>query len=54
MREREDEMIERRSRNADAAFLGLLSAWSLLDWFWILAGILMLVAIFIFWLLGKF
>jgi hypothetical protein len=54
MRETKEEIVERRSRNADAAFVGLFRAWDLLDWLWILAGALLLVAIFILWLLGKF
>jgi lipoprotein signal peptidase len=48
-RETEEEMVERRSQNADAAFGFLLNAY---DWFWIVAGILIGLAVLALWLLG--
>ena len=52
MPETEEEMIERRSRNADAVFIGLAKAWDAWEWFWIIVGGLFLLGAFIFWLVG--
>ena len=49
--ETEEQKIQRRSQNADAAFVGLVTAMDLFDWLWILAGAVLLLAIFVFWLL---
>ncbi len=43
--ETEEEMIERRSQNADAAMGFLFSAY---DWFWILIGAAFLIALGIY------
>ena len=50
--ETEEQKIERRSRSADAAFLGLLRLWDLHEWFWIVLGVLLLFALLVAWLLG--
>jgi hypothetical protein len=47
--ESEEEMIKRRSQNADAAMGCLSGAFQAYDWLWILIGLALLIA---YWLLG--
>jgi len=47
--ETEEEMIERRSKNADATIGFLFQAY---DWFWILAGIVFGLFLLGIWLFG--
>jgi hypothetical protein len=48
-RETEEEVIQRRSENAEGVFALLYDAY---EWFWILAGIVIGLGLLAFWALG--
>jgi hypothetical protein len=48
----EEEMIERRSRNADAAIFSLAAGIGLFDWIWLIGAVTLLLVFLVIWLLG--